>query len=880
MGIFVNCLTLVFSTVILICGICYFVREKTAGKLRYYLLVLGLFGALWSGGYGVMGFVETSGAAAVFRAVGLIGVVGFMMTEALMIAYMIHLPKWLFFTYAMLFGLFGIADLIFFIPDPHTYVKINGRMCYYSSISFGRNIHNSFLVFVAVMLVAIAVFWVRKEKKTREVYYVRAVILSNLAILFSTIPDTILPIFGKPSFPSSAYGMFLTYMIMWFWATKFNAFSITVGNLSQYIYDSANTAILVFDEFFRLFLANDYGKEFLGIDKIEKQRLFQLFQSTEDENRELLDTIFKNGQVVVEMTSLNGEKSCSLNFSVARDFHEDPYCIICFVYDLTKEKAMLEELVQANNAKSQFLANMSHEIRTPINGILGMGNIILKECKDEKIREYANNIQSAGQLLLSIVNDILDISKIESGKLEIIPIRYQLFSVLNDCYNLIKAKLQDKSLEFSMDVNEKIPLWLHGDEVRIRQIINNFLSNAVKYTKDGTVTLCIDYEVISDEQIQLIISVKDTGIGIKKEDLGKLFDSFIRIEEKRNRNIEGTGLGLSLTKKLVDLMHGEISVDSTYGEGSCFTVKIPQKVVDATPMGAFNKRYQQYQNSLECKKLLIKAPEAKILIVDDVEMNLKVLEGILKETEIQIDTAVSGMECLELIKKRQYNLIFLDHMMPEMDGIETLQNIHSLACNPNREIPIIMLTANAIVGAKEEYIKHGFTDYLAKPVREIELLEMLQKYLPKELVCIEDEEEESFTDVVQEESSKHTDVVETNKITQLKELRGLDVQTGYEYCMKDEDFYIEMLEEYVRVDKASELKQFFEEENWNDYRIVVHSLKNTSLTIGALHLSEMAKALESAAKKEDADYIRHHNKNILAEYANMVNGIKAILEKS
>ena len=547
MGIFINCLAVVFSTIIAICGISYFMREKNAGALRYYMLVMGFFGALWSGGYGIMGFTETGEVAAVFRAVGLVGVAGFMMTEALMVAYMVELPKWLFRAYAMIFGIFAVADLYFFIPDQHIFVRLNGRMCYYSTNSFGRMVHNIFLAFVVVTMIAMAILWVHKEKPKRQSYYVRAAILANIAILFSIIPDTILPMLGKPSFPSSAYGMFLTYMITWFWATRFNAFSITVGNLSQYIYESANTAILIFDEYFRLVLANPYGQELLGIKKIENQKLMQLFQGTDAESGRIKDGILRENKGVAELVSVHGATSCSLNFSLARDFHDDPYCIVCFVYDLTKEKNMLEEVVRANEAKSQFLANMSHEIRTPINGILGMDSVLLKECHDENLREYAKNIQSAGQSLLSIINDILDISKIESGKMEILTIRYQLFSVLNDCYNLTKIKLQNKPVSFIMQINEKLPSWLYGDEVRIRQIINNFLSNAVKYTKEGNITFELDFEEKTDEQILLVITVRDTGIGIKEEDLGKLFESFTRIEEKRNRNIEGTGLGLNLT---------------------------------------------------------------------------------------------------------------------------------------------------------------------------------------------------------------------------------------------------------------------------------------------------------------------------------------------
>ena len=878
MGIFINCLAVVFSTIIAICGISYFMREKNAGALRYYMLVMGFFGALWSGGYGIMGFTETGEVAAVFRAVGLVGVAGFMMTEALMIAYMVELPKWLFRAYAMIFGIFAVVDLYFFIPDQHTFVRLNGRMCYYSTNSFGRMVHSIFLAFVAVTMIAMAILWVHKEKLKRQSYYVRAAILANIAILFSIIPDTILPMLGKPSFPSSAYGMFLTYMITWFWATKFNAFSITVGNLSQYIYESANTAILIFDEYFRLVLANPYGQELLGIKKIENQKLMQLFQGTEAEAGRIKDGILRDNKGVAELVSVHGAISCSLNFSLARDFHDDPYCIVCFVYDLTKEKNMLEEVVRANEAKSQFLANMSHEIRTPINGILGMDSVLLKECHDENLREYAKNIQSAGQSLLSIINDILDISKIESGKMEILTIRYQLFSVLNDCYNLTKIKLQNKPVSFIMQINEKLPSWLYGDEVRIRQIINNFLSNAVKYTKEGNITFELDFEEKTDEQILLVITVRDTGIGIKEEDLGKLFESFTRIEEKRNRNIEGTGLGLNLTKNLVNLMGGEVFAESTYGKGSCFTAKIPQKIADAKPMGDFGKRYQQYLSTSDDDKLSFLAPDAKILVVDDVTMNLKVVEGLLKATKIQIDTAVSGSECLECVKTTPYQMIFLDHMMPEMDGLETLEHMKNLADNPNAQTPVIMLTANAIVGAKEEYIEAGFTDYLTKPIRETELLEMILKYLPEELVCENGgqgiEKSQDAQDMEQPEAGGEG----AEPLQRLEQLEGLDVKTGLTYCMNEEDFYIEMLQEFLQADKASQLKHFLAEEDWDNYRTTVHALKSTSLTIGAAHLSGEAKALEMAAKEGNMDYIRSHHDGVMDEYKELTDHLKEILE--
>lgn len=523
----------------------------------------------------------------------------------------------------------------------------------------------------------------------------------------------------------------------------------------------------------------------------------------------------------------------------------------------------------ANRAKSDFLANMSHEIRTPINGILGMNAMLLKECEDESLREYAKNIQSAGQSLLSIINDILDISKIEAGKLEILPVEYELFSVLNDCCNMTKVRADNKALSFRMNIEPNLPSTLYGDEVRIRQIINNFLSNAVKYTKEGTVTLSMNYENLSEDEIILVISVQDTGIGIREEDLGKLFTSFTRIEEKRNRNIEGTGLGLNLTQNLVQMMGGNISVESVYGKGSCFTAKIPQKVVDKEPMGDFEARYQKFLNTSKTSDFALVAPNAQILVVDDVEMNLKVMRGLLKKTQIQIDTAESGEECLKYVEQKQYDIIFLDHMMPVMDGIETLQRMKLQKNDINQNTPVIMLTANATIGARDEYMQAGFDDYLTKPIQEEELQKMLIKYLPQDKQQSMTEEPEVNSSSPQEEKK---DIMAC-----LKELEELDTAKGLGYCMNEEEFYQEMLREYMKAEKVSMMEQSFENEDWKSYGTTVHALKSTSLTVGAVRISEAAKALEAAAKDGDTDYIRKNHKAVMERYICLTDTLKSIL---
>lgn len=532
---------------------------------------------------------------------------------------------------------------------------------------------------------------------------------------------------------------------------------------------------------------------------------------------------------------------------------------------LRKEKRSQQEAEAANMAKSSFLANMSHEIRTPINAILGMNEMILREEKDPAIRGYAGNIQASGNSLLSIVSDVLDISKIESGKLEIIPVDYEVNSLISDCCNMAAGRAKAKELELLVECADNVPMKLCGDETHIRQIIMNLLTNAVKYTEKGTVKLIVSGS-FNDGGFVLKVDVSDTGIGIAEENLPQLFTQFQRFDLQRNRNIEGTGLGLSIVKRLCDLMSGTITARSVLGSGITFTVELPQKVVDSTPCGGVNLNYSagaehEYHHSFE-------APEAKILAVDDLPVNLLVIANLLKETRIKIDTAGSGRECMDKCSQQKYDLILMDHMMPEMDGVLTFEKLHGDKSSPNFETPVIMLTANALAGMREQYMDVGFADYVSKPVRGAKLEEAIRRNLPESL--IKPASPEIPAEAVSTEPSGFADICGA--------VPELNVNAALQYCCGSAELLNDLLHDFTENDHFSDLKAAFEEKRWEDYRRHAHSLKSTSLMIGLTGLSERARASELALKGGCTEFAELNHDSLIEEYSALLGKIKDYLK--
>ena len=563
----------------------------------------------------------------------------------------------------------------------------------------------------------------------------------------------------------------------------------------------------------------------------------------------------------------------------------------------TSLKKQIEIADSANRAKSEFLANMSHEIRTPINAILGMNEMIMHESRDTNITDYSCSIQASGKTLLTLINSILDFSKIEDGKMEIMPVNYDVRTLVSELVNSVSERAKEKSLDFIVNVDKNLPSVLFGDDMRIEQVISNLLTNAVKYTEKGKVVLNINEEERSGDEVVLAVSVEDTGIGIRKEDMGRLFESFERLEEKRNRNIEGTGLGMAIVTRLLAMMGSELKVESEYGTGSVFSFEIRQTIVNPDPVGKFSPRTVRSGKIRENSTFLY-APQARILIVDDNRMNLKVAGNLMKLFGIVPVLASSGFEAIELVHDHHFDIIFLDHMMPRMDGIETLKKLKS----ENIPLPpVIALTANAVVGAREMYLDEGFTDYISKPIEVDKLQEKLARYLPKELTNPSepaldpgiyenvDEAVLEFTPAGSDGTNSSETQVTVHRIDISKNHDdallaglgsiGISCEDGLKYCAGDEAFYLEVIRDYAEVceSKLAEMDSCYDQKDWKSYQTLVHSLKSSSRTVGINDISEMAKDMEMAARDGNIEFISEHRGALAARYREMVARIGKVL---
>ena len=526
--------------------------------------------------------------------------------------------------------------------------------------------------------------------------------------------------------------------------------------------------------------------------------------------------------------------------------------------------------IEEGKAKEHFLANMSHEIRTPINAILGMNEMILRECDEPDVLECSQNIKEAGNTLLTLINSILDFSKLTDDKMEIVPAKYSVANVIWDVVHMTENRAQAKNLAFEVNADFRIPEFLYGDDVKLKQIVTNLLTNAIKYTEKGYVRLSIQLEQMDEEVATLYVEVEDSGVGIKEEEMEQLFQSFGRVNMNHNRTIEGTGLGIPIVQQLLMRMGSQLEVSSTYGEGSTFSFYLKQAIIKRAPMGDYNHYKARRQKKQEPQNYIV-TKNAHLLVVDDNEMNRKVVKGLLKHSQTVIDTAQSGAQAIELVRKNVYDIIFMDHMMPEMDGIETMEFMKKEKLLPAHTV-LIALTANAIKGARENYLQAGFHDYLAKPIDSAGLEHILEQYLPADMV-----EYRKFEKKSKNESVKEVQLSDTFSAQELQDIceicPQLHILVGMSYCMNSKDFYLDVLNTFFERNMVSKIHAAFEKKQWHEYEIQVHALKSSSLSIGALTISEFARNMEDACKYGQVEFVEQNHENLIQQYKTLLQNI-------
>lgn len=562
--------------------------------------------------------------------------------------------------------------------------------------------------------------------------------------------------------------------------------------------------------------------------------------------------------------SINGHDYESHSKQIIDENGRTQGCVI-LILDMTDTKAYIDEIKRvrqqaenANIAKSEFLANMSHEIRTPMNAIMGLNDIIMEECKEPQIYTYAKDVRSAAGNLLAIINDILDLSKVEAGKMELVYTDYYLKTVVGEVVGMMDMAASKHGLIMKYECDSSIPCGYCGDEGRIKQILINILNNAIKFTKEGYVHASVTGTPGKNEDEELItFRVEDTGCGIREENLEKIFENFRQVDSRRNRSVEGTGLGLAIVKHLVEMMEGTIHVDSVYGEGTVFTITIPQKIVDKRPI---SQMPENLQKGLEASETFI-APDVKVLIVDDNVINRKVARGFLTNYAFDIAEAESGPEAIEQVRSNRYDIIFMDHMMPVMDGIEATALIRS-DCGENGTYPIIIaLTANAMEGMRERFLDSGFQDFIAKPLDRRALNQLLLRWIP--------EERRQKKDGGQDENTIHLDSFQ---------IEGIDMNAALQHFSGDDSGFTDLLElYYIDGQRKTDLLCRLADSDIDRYQVEVHGLKSASANIGAMEVSKMARAHENAAAGGDTAFIAGQFPLLLKEYQKLLENIGLFL---
>jgi len=869
--------------------------------------------------------------------------------------------------------------------------------------------HSFFLyhLLLLVIIFTVQIIWYRQSvlKRHRKQVFI-IMVLATLATPVGFYTDLMIPIFTDTFvIPLGSVCILAPSLYVFYSMKKYKLFGITVSNVSQYTFTSVTVPIYVLDYTNTVILENTKAVEFLG-ETGEGKNISEIIEINDEKPDDRNFTTYYASKIVTVKTA-SGNRTCDMALTIDYDKYNDPICKIAVLKDITdindalnrineqndKLEAALHEALEANKVKSEFLAKMSHEIRTPMNAITGMTELVLREDISDTVHEHTLTIKQAGSNLLEMINDLLDFSKIETGNMQIQKEKYSLASLVNDIINITRIRITDSEIRFVVYLESNLPDILIGDEVRIRQALINILGNAVKHTKKGYISLTVKGTVIDENNVNMFISVEDTGSGIKQEDIENLFEEYFQVNSTSS---DGVGLGLAITKGIVMAMNGEISVESEFGKGSKFTMNIPQQIEspgklatvenpdekstliydrrglytdslhyaitdlgvkcdtatsretftdlvsnnhysfifipgaqlkdvkdiisDAEPgsgsdsttqivlltefgetvqgtdsvsismpvhvitaanvLNGITRRYLYNESNKRVK--MFAAPDASILIVDDISTNLRVARGLLAPYKMDIDMRISGLEAIEAVKSKKYDLVFMDHRMPEPDGIETTKRIRSLADEDPyfADLPIIALTANAVTGMKELFMQNGFNDFMSKPIDTNMLNSVLEKWIPENKQ--NDIETSDITQYITDDSSSDNEIIPDSFSLLQHAMPSIDVSNGIKRAGGTIEFYIEILAAFLSegIKRSKSINHCLETSDLSLYITSVHALKSASFNIGADKFSETAYDLEKAGLREDWDYINDNNSAFLKSFKNLLFEIKTALHIS
>ena len=731
---------------------------------------------------------------------------------------------------------------------------------------------NNFLftiLFIYIMLMSAALLYVHikwflqsKLKRNRRQVFVLIILSATLTPL-ALVSEFLIPVYTDyTTIPLGSMIILPPAIFIYTSIKKYKLFGITVSNVSEEIFSSVTRPIYVLDNNNTVVIENSSAVECMGLSLIGSDLSEYILTDDVKPDKHFFDNTFASK--IVSLKTNSGLKVNDMDLHIERDNFNDALYGIAIFKDMTAIKEMedrlrlaLREALDASKVKSEFLAKMSHEIRTPMNAIIGMADLVLRDDINAPVRENATTIKQAGTNLLSIIDDLLDFSKIESGKLQINPVTYSLSSMINDVANIIRMRMQNSKVTFNIDFDESLPNHLFGDETRIMQVLINILGNSIKHTSEGHITLTVKGD-ISDNVLYLKMIAEDTGSGIHKDDMQKLFHEYFQVREES----DGVGLGLAITQGIIEAMHGEIKAESEFGSGTTFTVVIPQIV----------EKDVVIETDEEKTSSVFTAPGALVLVVDDISTNLKVVNGLLDPYKMEVDLCLSGIEAIEMVKNEKYDLVFMDYRMPNMDGVETTKNIRALGdSNPYYStLPIIALTADAVSGRKEMFLQNGFNDFMSKPIDAELLNSVLEEWLPIDKLV--------FSDKKRVESDKNvTDPADdyNKKI----EIPGLDINRGIQLSGGTIEYFYETLASFYddALERVGLISDCYDKKDLSQYTIYVHALKSAAANVGANDLSMLALALEKAGNDNDWDYIKEKTSSFLSVLEKTLAYIEAAL---